>query len=382
MPTREFFNPAPTEDKTFGTVGKWCSPPGHFRNGCFQHIIWLGVSGYLIINHFEPKEILLVDPWPSYRRTPLFRRVRSSRRRLAYLAGWLRNRAAEGYRVSGILASHAHFDHTADIPAILELLSLPKNKTRRTKNIRHSFYFDSEPISEDRLPRIYCDADSVTAIRDENAANPSLLSFHEIKNGDQPLNYDGSHPDPPAGTMLQAIPVGGFQVTPIVWDHMNLCVSEANVFGAAGAAQRQTAFLVCHAGASGAKKTLIVGSAGEMSDRFANGVTHLDEKLLVDTLIQSVTLPAAPNTNRQLADLVHYQTTNIEVRDYIIASHWESFVFGPVRKGRRFRKQYKRVEKYKKALGRIDPLAANKVIALRRLKFELGAIPNPTTMVW
>lgn len=36
-----------------------------FTNGCYQQILFLGVSGFVICNHWD-KEILLVDPWPTY----------------------------------------------------------------------------------------------------------------------------------------------------------------------------------------------------------------------------------------------------------------------------------------------------------------------------
>ena len=36
-----------------------------FRNGRYQHLMFLGICGFVICNHCD-KEILLVDPWPTY----------------------------------------------------------------------------------------------------------------------------------------------------------------------------------------------------------------------------------------------------------------------------------------------------------------------------
>lgn len=75
MPNATFFNTIPVADKKIGQYGKWFAPKGTFRNGYFQHLVCLGVHGYVVINNFNHKEILLVDTWPSYKRTPAGRRI-------------------------------------------------------------------------------------------------------------------------------------------------------------------------------------------------------------------------------------------------------------------------------------------------------------------
>jgi hypothetical protein len=56
-------------DKSTGNEGDKKFPEDiaikSIRNGYYQHIYWLGVGGYLIINHHD-KEFILIDPWHSY----------------------------------------------------------------------------------------------------------------------------------------------------------------------------------------------------------------------------------------------------------------------------------------------------------------------------
>ncbi len=171
-----------------------------FRNGCYQHIMFLGISGFVICNHCD-RDILLVDPWPSYlsewsRLIPSCydRRltdeqtytqlqgeideddvarwrqdIRSAKSRLEGLVNFLREALSgnkpeeERYILSGILLSHMHFDHAEDIVILLELLAATTDSETSgyTDHCGRTFVLSGPPVSVDRLPKIYCDFDSI-----------------------------------------------------------------------------------------------------------------------------------------------------------------------------------------------------------------------------
>ncbi|MDJ0765444.1 MAG: hypothetical protein QNJ97_20860 [Myxococcota bacterium] len=383
MPNPSFFDTPPLTDKTFGKPGKWFAPTGQFRNGCFQHIVWLGFSGYVIVNHFKPKQILLVDPWPSYRRYPRFRNIDSSKKRLKGLVNWLRKMREKGYAFAGMLISHEHFDHAADIPVIYELLRHPANQHRAVANMSgEKITFGSSPVPDNELPPFYGDHRSLEVIRAGNESASITAYENEIldTNGSS-LDYVVTDPNPPAGTKLNDLSLGDFIVTPFIWDHMNLCRGKHNTFGLPSSAQRQSAFLIRHKTPK-AKKTFIISSAGEMHRAFTIGV--MPQKIDTDTLITAITTPLTPDTYRQRKALVKYQHANITVRDYIVVSHFENFVLGPTRGFKQLKRKYKRVDKYQAELALLSPEDAKKVTALKRFKFpkELKEIPDPTTMAW
>lgn len=189
------------EDPKFGRFR--CMPVKWFRNGFFQHLVWLGVHSWIDINYYD-KEVLLHDPWPSYNELPvggydapfsrgtgegwetrgdiggvgsLFEGMfdymgldendgkdeeKEGTDRLAALANFLRRAVAEGYTLPGILVSHAHFDHTDDIPHILELLLMKQGVVRNHLGLE--FNLTSPPLEVDDMPKICGDYHSVKYI--------------------------------------------------------------------------------------------------------------------------------------------------------------------------------------------------------------------------
>lgn len=168
-------------------------PVKSIRNGYYQEIFWLGCSGYIIFNHHD-KEILLVDPWSSYRSfwnglaarfmwigisedRPLVpfdsekdddnyedkinSKTNPDLKRIEELANCIREFCSKdkGYTLTGILLSHMHYDHADDVPILLELLSKPEGDQvshtgLKFNNLRH------DPITVDNLPPICCDYDT------------------------------------------------------------------------------------------------------------------------------------------------------------------------------------------------------------------------------
>ncbi len=85
--------------------------------------------------------------------------------RIAALASFLRRSVERGYRLTGILVSHMHYDHADDIILLLELLAADD-----THQIDYHGYIDhhgrrfvlyGEPIPVGSLPTIYCDYDTL-----------------------------------------------------------------------------------------------------------------------------------------------------------------------------------------------------------------------------
>ena len=118
-------------------------PLRYIDNGIYQRIHYLGAAGWMIINRID-KEIVLIDPWPSFSKN---RKKKKEKDRIQKLALWLRKQIAQKYRITGILAGHEHYDHTGDIPCILSML------------IDESIQ-GAPPANPDQLPCIYCDSSS------------------------------------------------------------------------------------------------------------------------------------------------------------------------------------------------------------------------------
>ncbi|MBN2801462.1 MAG: MBL fold metallo-hydrolase [Deltaproteobacteria bacterium] len=385
----DFFNHPSVKESKFNFSGNWVNPCGTFRNGNFQHIIWLGVNGYLIINHFAPREIILVDPWPSYRRFNAGRGGRSPFKRLFYLVDWLRKKSGEGYTIKGIIVSHRHFDHANDVPAVLEMLCAPQNKKYQIKNANKETIFTSPSIAIDDLPIVFADNNSITHIKKKNDYKSDILKFSEIVTTDnksvdyKSIGIDGC---PPCGTALKSFNAGGFGIEPYVWDHMNLTTSEYNILELPGSRQKLSAFNIKWLNADDAKKTFIIGSAGEMASGFTtHPIVSPPPLIRTDTLVTSITIPVAPKYFEQIKDAVNFQTLNIKVSDYIVPTHYEDYFLGPPKplsKSKGFYKNHSRVDQYIKELEKLDPVAAKKVISLKRLRFEYMGIPGPLSMKW
>jgi len=140
-----------------------------FRNGSRQHLMFLGISGFVVCNHCD-REILLVDPWPSCHSRwtelvptvdgrPLTNGDTGAKERIANLASFLRNAVQQEYVLSGILLSHMHFDHSDDIPLLLELLTADSNNY--TDHLGRQFLLGGPQVPAEALPKICCDYDTL-----------------------------------------------------------------------------------------------------------------------------------------------------------------------------------------------------------------------------
>jgi len=310
---------------------KWYSK-NFINNGSYQKIVWLGVNGYLIIN--EPdKQILLVDPWPSYSESP----VKTSDK-ITELTDWLVSTTEEGYELVGIIATHEHFDHIADIPAIV--------KNLHDKGISIHIYCDTG--SYKRIENMY------TGIFGQDLAPPNnVLKYKPIgsdlyydditqeKKEQQKLSLsripddigetlfeDCQNYPLVAGTLLPSFEIGHYKITPYIWDH----ASTANQADAlddvkSGNYQRCTAFQLERKNDPEGKKLFVIGSAGEMNDKYTGGFVK-DVDIEVDMLIQAVPHKIfLPTTHKKkLNAMVEYQARNIMVREVIMTNHFEDFV--------------------------------------------------------
>ncbi|GEM_PF-5958293 len=139
------------------------------RNGCYQHMMFLGVTGLVIVNHCD-QEILLVDPWPTYctrwtelvptaDRRELTNASTEAKARIANLASFLRNAAADGYTITAILLSHTHFDHADDAILLLELMAAEGENY--TDHRGRQYLLAGPPVAVEDLPRIVCDYDTI-----------------------------------------------------------------------------------------------------------------------------------------------------------------------------------------------------------------------------
>jgi hypothetical protein len=253
----------------------------------------------MIINELA-KEIILVDPWPSYCEDadapPYPERTEA-------LCSWLLTRCGNGYKVIGILVTHEHFDHIQDIPKILTRLS-----------------------SGNVLPTIVADKGSyleISRLYEEFTSRPAFdtFPFLELKLdtsiglSDDAVLHDNSLLDcPPAGRALHAVDknnktvntIGSYSLNAYVWDHATTFPLDARCIpgNPSGNLQRTIAYLLQDAGnakESELKSLFIVGSAGEMSSEYTdNAVVQIGttgehkngedpNKLYVDMLIQAVT---------------------------------------------------------------------------------------------
>jgi hypothetical protein len=159
--------------------------PG-FCNGRYQHIMALGICGYVICNHCD-REIVLLDPWPTYHSEwtglvpnrdprPLTNQASEAKNRIASLATFLRYAVHQGYTLTGLLLSHMHFDHSDDVALLLELLTAQCEESAGRyfldlsfgayRNHRGlDFTLGGPAVPVDQLPTIYCDFDTIVYLR-------------------------------------------------------------------------------------------------------------------------------------------------------------------------------------------------------------------------
>lgn len=295
------------------------NPSNYISNGEYQKIVWLGVNGYIIINERE-KEILVIDPWPSYSKRTL-----KKSRVINQLSNWLYNAYNNNdYKLIGIIATHEHYDHIADIPAIM-----------------YKLY--KRGIKDNDLPPIYSDQGTFNEIKRRfekkfKDYNSRVILYHkQFALDEKPLYYDDKTQKNKekdkiknypliAGTKLNKVEIGNFEITPYIWDHATSLDFDTILGVASGNYQRCTAIFLKHK--NDEEKTLfLVGSAGEMSN---DGTSDLvvDVNIETDILIQAVPhkVISKGSYEKNLRELVEYQKNNIKVKRTIIACHFENFV--------------------------------------------------------
>jgi hypothetical protein len=301
-------------------------------NGNFQHIMWWGVNGWVIVNHHD-QEILLVDPWPSYNEMDKAVGVR----RLRAAANFLRRAVTESYKLVGVLLSHTHFDHADDIPRLFLALSLAPATVTYPGGLKAKYV--GPALGLDDLPVICADYDTLHYLRGGFAQlkGPLWDHYKTTKNDKwKPItkpdgkwvhyddHYNAAHQPPlRAGIKCKPFTLGSFSIQPYVWDHYSIMPFDKGIFGAAGDLQRQSAFLIKHARAKRAKRTFVSGSAGEMSKRYTISVKKQKPPIATDLLIQSIC-----KQGKSFNDMLAYQQQCFTIKDMIVCSHFEDFFWG------------------------------------------------------
>jgi hypothetical protein len=352
-------------------------------NGNFQHIMWLGVNGWVIINHHD-REILLVDPWPSYNQMD----ERGGVQRLKGAANFLRRAVAEGYSLTGVLLSHTHFDHADDVPRLFLALTLAPVTVTYPGGLKAKY--KSPALELDDLPVVCADYDTMHYLRGgfaqmkgeiwdcyKTTKNDKWLPITKPKG--QWVHYDDHYNDahrPPlkAGIKCKPFTLGHFRIQPYVWDHYSIMPFDAGIFGAAGNLQRQSAFLIRHATATDAKRTFVSGSAGEMSKRYTVAVKKQKPRIETDLLIQSIC-----KQGKSFDDMLAYQHQCFTINDLIVCSHWEDFFWaqGGVAGRKAFKKNFE--DMVKPYIRRIrTPRLKRRVYILGRTGFEYAMPSGPS----
>lgn len=340
-------------------------------NGIFQRIFYLGAAGWMIINKID-KEIVLIDPWPSFSKTRKNQKKKDGKDRILKLALWLREKMAQQYRITGILAGHEHYDHIDDIPWILSMLidqTIP----------------GAPVVSPELLPCIYCDSGSREKLEESKFPH---MKFCEIMDGETRLFYDDMRVKSlvkkkvsgyplTAGKAANTMQIGKFAVTPYIWDHSNTVISNTTCFFTplSGHYQRTSAFLIRRIkdeySTEEPRTTFIIGSGGEMCHKYTSNVC--DTRIDSDLLLQAVAAKAITNIlsyKKHLSKMVDYQIRNISA-ERIVSSHFEDFVFritGPGKLDKRVHLVEDYYEELRKKITASQKLPA--VNIMERLCFE------------
>jgi hypothetical protein len=197
------------------------------------------------------------------------------------------------------------------------------------------------------------------------AAKPAASKgWKEIKQNGSSLYYDDTFNEkvfsgklkklrPKPGTVATkiALPKSSFEITPYVWDHMNTPFMFVHTQDAlddqnSGGMQRITAFSLRRKGVGKAKRTLIVGSAGEMTSKHT---TPKPEKISLETdlLIQAVQANEVQGTSfldHPLKEIMQQNRSftfrSIAVNDFMVYSHFEEFVSSAASRSQ-FKKDFK-----------------------------------------
>ena len=169
------------------------------QNGYYQQIVWLGVAGYMIVNHFD-RDIVLLDPWPSYHSwwtydipkqnpRPLYQADQKTFNRLQDFVNFLRFAHEDDYTISAILLSHMHFDHADDVPIILEMLSRKSDDYKNTTFFKDghentiSIKLLGKPFATNDLPTVVCDFDTMVYLKTQYFGVPRETLIGPEKGG-------------------------------------------------------------------------------------------------------------------------------------------------------------------------------------------------------
>ena len=353
-------------------------------NGRYQQLFWMGAFSWGIVNH-EDREILLIDPWPTYNKTSA-----AGYGRLRNLANFIRrgNAMKNPYKLVGVLVSHEHFDHANDIDLLYRMIT--SDTDIKFNDGQFNCKLTGLPYGYDELPPLCCDQNSWQVITGQikgmrNAKLTHAFGHYESNNFIEILdshsqssviysdwaNQRRKHPQV-AGEACMSFEVGHFHVKPYVWDHYSIMDMDAGLFKAAGNLQRQSAFHIWHKDAAKAKRTFFCGSAGEMSAEYTEHVQwHTGkDRIKTDCLIQSIS-----GSKRHMKDLQKYQQKCFSVKDFVVPSHYEKFFTGPDSKKGLKDKFDDKVEIYIKLMKPSN--SANKVLAIGRMNFECKLPSTP-----
>ncbi|MBN2718880.1 MAG: MBL fold metallo-hydrolase [Deltaproteobacteria bacterium] len=376
----------PVSVYTNGTVS--FHPNQYVQNGPHQKLLWLGANGWIVKNEVD-RELMLIDPWPTYgNKTP------PARKRIQDLVNYIRIKCApaSGYRFTGVLLTHGHFDHANDLPEIYRFLTKPAGKCMFLRGRKNITLSKGKVWSPDTLPPIYCDGDAVNKLKGKlKNTSSDILNAHpwiELKLNDQGANQTGTMGDGRrifyalskddageelnAGTSLPDFYCGRFHVTPYIWDHYSILTHRYKRLP--GRNQKQTAFLFYRKGDNGeadGERTFISGSAGEMkSPTFTTGkvkdIGSPGGQFPVHLLVQAICSNNDDGNNGALHALVDYQKRNFRVDDHILCTHWERFVPAPRSDGE-LEVDFGKVREY---VNMLDDTDKPKVCVVSRWGFE------------
>ncbi len=185
-----------------------------FAADAYQRWYWGGCTCWLCVNPVD-KEILFVDCYVSKATVGANRDYPyhgEERDRVTRLVNLLRHFVAQGYKVTGILASHGHGDHLGDTPYVLGGLRAKGDRNFMNSGIPLSGKGQAEPV------RFIC---SPEALKDPVFGGPGLDDYHK------PSGTEVFHPvfggrtsiDGRPFTAGQPFNVGHFTVQPYIWDH-------------------------------------------------------------------------------------------------------------------------------------------------------------------
>lgn len=164
--------------------------------------------------------------------------------------------------------------------------------------------------------------------------------WREIGRGGKRLFYDDSYNEyrrdqggraQAAGQAADGFEIGGLEVTPYIWDHLRAgafsSVNEALDDQCSGHLQRLTAF---HLAGRDGKRTLVVGSTGEMNARFTEVLARPLPRIETDVLVQSTISDRVKviNFHSSLKAMYRFLLQRIAVKDALVFHHWETWLTG------------------------------------------------------